>query len=146
MQFTNNSVNADSYLWEFGDGTTSTEKNPIHIFDSAKIYRIKLTATNVCGASNRSIFLDLTLTGTENSDEIETYVYPNPTKNEFHVMSVKEIQAVSILNFEGKEIYCFKNVNRKTCLISTSQLPAGIYTLKLTYKNGVEIHRIEKVN
>ena len=146
VQFTNNSVNADSYLWEFGDGTTSTEKNPIHIFDSAKIYRIKLTATNVCGASNRSIFLDLTLTGTENSDEIETYVYPNPTKNEFHVMSVKEIQAVSILNFEGKEIYSFKNVNRKTCLISTSQLPAGIYTLKLTYKNGVEIHRIEKVN
>lgn len=56
VQFTNNSVNADSYLWEFGDGTTSTEKNPIHVFDSAKIYRIKLTATNVCGASNRSIF------------------------------------------------------------------------------------------
>ncbi|MGB5025901.1 MAG: S8 family serine peptidase [Saprospiraceae bacterium] len=145
VQFTNNSVNADSYLWEFGDGTTSTEKSPIHVFDSAKIYRIKLTATNVCGASNRSIFLDLTLTGTSSTDEIETYLYPNPTKNEFHVISGKEIQAVSILNLEGKEIYSFKNVNRKNCLISAGQLPSGIYTLKITFKNGVEIHRFEKI-
>lgn len=146
VQFTNNSVNADSYLWEFGDGTTSTEKNPIHVFDSAKIYRIKLTATNVCGASNRSIFLDLTLTGTSSTDEIITYLYPNPTKNEIHVISGKEIQAVSILNLEGKEIWSYQNVNRKNCLIATSQLQAGIYALKIMYKNGVEIHRIEKVN
>lgn len=28
LTFTNTSTNADTYEWDFGDGTTSTEKNP----------------------------------------------------------------------------------------------------------------------
>lgn len=30
VSFTNQTQNATSYLWEFGDGTTSTEQNPVH--------------------------------------------------------------------------------------------------------------------
>jgi len=30
--FLNTSINADSYLWDFGDGTTTTEENPSHEF------------------------------------------------------------------------------------------------------------------
>lgn len=32
VQFLNQSKNAESYSWDFGDGTTSKEKNPIHIY------------------------------------------------------------------------------------------------------------------
>lgn len=47
--FTNLSQNATAYRWEFGDGSTSTETNPIHFFNlpsnSEEIeYKIKLTA------------------------------------------------------------------------------------------------------
>ncbi len=39
-----------SYLWEFGDGTTSTEQNPSHLFIASGVgsqnFTVKLTATN----------------------------------------------------------------------------------------------------
>lgn len=44
IQFTNCSENATSYLWEFGDGEISTEKNPAHTFSSSLPYFVKLTA------------------------------------------------------------------------------------------------------
>jgi PKD repeat protein len=34
-----------AYLWNFGDGTTSTEQNPSHMFASAGTYAVKLTVT-----------------------------------------------------------------------------------------------------
>lgn len=46
--FTNKSVGLGtlSYAWEFGDGTTSTEKNPAHKFAKIGTYNIKLTTTS----------------------------------------------------------------------------------------------------
>ena len=46
MLFVNQSTNADEYLWDFGDGTTSTEKSPYHCFYNPphKWYDITLTA------------------------------------------------------------------------------------------------------
>jgi PKD repeat protein len=35
---------ADSWLWEFGDGSTSTEQNPIHTYGFDGIFVVKLTA------------------------------------------------------------------------------------------------------
>ncbi len=32
VQFNNVSTNADSWYWDFGDGTNSTEQNPTHIY------------------------------------------------------------------------------------------------------------------
>lgn len=34
--------NVLTYLWDFGDGDISTQKNPIHTYDSAGVYTIKL--------------------------------------------------------------------------------------------------------
>ncbi len=43
-----------SYLWDFGDGNTSTEKNPSHFYDTQveKSYTVTLTGTNACGQSD----------------------------------------------------------------------------------------------
>jgi len=46
LDFTNLSQNADSYLWDFGDGATSTEKNPAHNYINNGNYIITLTAYN----------------------------------------------------------------------------------------------------
>ncbi len=37
------------YLWNFGDGESSTEKNPSHIFRKAGTYKVKLDVENSCG-------------------------------------------------------------------------------------------------
>lgn len=47
--FTNFSVGATSWSWDFGDGTASADKNPVHVFSSPGSYLVKLTVTNgVC--------------------------------------------------------------------------------------------------
>ncbi|MBL7796220.1 MAG: PKD domain-containing protein [Saprospiraceae bacterium] len=42
----NKSLNADSYLWEFGDGSTSTEISPSHTYSQPGYHQVFLTATN----------------------------------------------------------------------------------------------------
>ncbi|MFN0214799.1 MAG: PKD domain-containing protein [Saprospiraceae bacterium] len=54
VTFTNTTIgNATSYLWNFGDGNTSTEVNPIHTYANAGTYDVVLTATNDCGSSTK---------------------------------------------------------------------------------------------
>lgn len=42
----NLSANADSYFWDFGDGTTSSELNPIHYYGAPGTYDVMLIANN----------------------------------------------------------------------------------------------------
>ena len=39
------SLLADSYLWDFGDGTTSTDSSPSHTYTISGSYKVKLTIT-----------------------------------------------------------------------------------------------------
>lgn len=41
-----------TYRWEFGDGTTSAEQSPSHIFTTAGTYPVKLTVTSESGCSS----------------------------------------------------------------------------------------------
>ncbi|NVO02340.1 MAG: M4 family metallopeptidase [Bacteroidetes bacterium] len=44
VNFTNNSTNSNSFLWNFGDGTTSTVVNPTHTYNSYGTFNVKLLA------------------------------------------------------------------------------------------------------
>lgn len=54
VQFTNTSVGPGtlSYVWSFGDGTTSTAVNPTHSYTSQGIYTVTLVATSSDGCSS----------------------------------------------------------------------------------------------
>ena len=52
LTFQNSSLNANSYLWDFGDGTTSTLVNPTKTYTAQGTYTVRLTATNT--SYNRS--------------------------------------------------------------------------------------------
>lgn len=41
-----------SYEWNFGDGQTSTEPNPVHLFESTGSYNVKLTANHPFGCTS----------------------------------------------------------------------------------------------
>ncbi|MEL6987009.1 MAG: PKD domain-containing protein [Bacteroidota bacterium] len=50
--FTNTSTGATSYEWDFGDGNTSTDENPTHVYATADIYTVSLKASNDVGLSS----------------------------------------------------------------------------------------------
>ena len=50
--FNNLSINSTSWLWEFGDGSTSSLQNPIKVFASSGKYSIKLKASNAGGCND----------------------------------------------------------------------------------------------
>ena len=50
VSFTDGSINSPtSWLWDFGDGNTSTQQNPQHTYPADGTYTVCLTVSNVCG-------------------------------------------------------------------------------------------------
>jgi len=66
VNFNNLSTDTDSlttYLWDFGDGNTSSIQNPFHIYNVAGSYDVMLIATDANGCSDTIIFLNYIIIG-----------------------------------------------------------------------------------
>ncbi len=44
----------DSWSWEFGDGGTSAQRSPSHIYQDPGVYSVKLTVRGTCGEDNET--------------------------------------------------------------------------------------------
>jgi len=53
IKFTDESIYAVSWSWNFGDGTTSTDQNPTHAYATAGKYTVTLEVTNELGTTTR---------------------------------------------------------------------------------------------
>jgi PKD repeat protein len=53
--FPNTSQYADTYLWKFGDGGTSTDAEPKHTYSNDGAYDLSLEVTNRCGTVKKTI-------------------------------------------------------------------------------------------
>lgn len=60
ITFTNTSQNATDYLWEFGDGATSSTKSPTHSYNSDGTFTVQLTATGEGGTNSSSKSISIT--------------------------------------------------------------------------------------
>jgi len=55
VSFNNTSAGASSYIWDFGDGSSSSVTNPSHSYNAAGVYNVKLIATNIYGCQDIEI-------------------------------------------------------------------------------------------
>lgn len=85
----------DNYLWDFGDGTTSTEQNPVHSFPAPGTYTVQFTAFNTLGCS------------TSITKSITVYLEPTAQINydrDYYCTSETAVKAVTLIgtgNYTG---------------------------------------------
>ena len=63
VSFTGVSTNATSWNWNLGDGSNSTQQNPVHTFATAGNYTVNLTATNQWGSNSKTSIITVTSAG-----------------------------------------------------------------------------------
>lgn len=59
VQFVNTSSFGENYIWDFGDGMFSDEKNPVHTYYVPGSYIVKLTVNNMTGKSIHNVIIEV---------------------------------------------------------------------------------------
>jgi PKD repeat protein len=67
VNFTSSSQYASTWLWNFGDGATSTVQNPSHIYNVPGTYTVSLTVTNASGTNTATKSNYIAMTQCQNS-------------------------------------------------------------------------------
>ena len=95
--FTDHSIGADTWSWNFGDSTTSTVQNPAHTYASPGTYNVILTVTNIAtGCSHNMALLVHIITEKANFIASDTVICRGSTIN-FQTVG---INAQNIANFD----------------------------------------------
>jgi PKD repeat protein len=150
VQFLNNSTNASSYSWDFGDGTTSTSTNPSHIFATGGDFTVVLTATN--GDCSNTFTINLTsVSVSENVAFEDLMVFPNPTENELNIQFSSfdsGMMNATIFNVAGQIVSAEAfavNAGNMFHTIDTSNLESGVYFVNLNNNtSNITIRVIKK--
>jgi PKD repeat protein len=154
IQFYNNSINATSFLWDFGDGTTSTAVSPPHTYAYPDTFDIKLTATSGLGCENTLVKKNEVIVRSTTAvkdyarSEVHFSIYPNPvneTANLAFVILEKENVDIIVYNSIGEKVKTVftgrMNENSvQNITLYAKDLPDGIYFVSLrTSKDFVSL-------
>jgi len=149
VQFIDNSINATSWFWDFGDGYSSNLQNPAHIFVGNEVYEVCLTASNSCGSDVSCDTLRLIISSTSSAYQEERLkIYPNPVKGMINI-SLIDIRndkiSVELINNTGKLLlnqeYILDN-NNQNIKLNLTEFSSGIYILRLTSNNFSKTQKI----
>ncbi|MFC4097897.1 PKD domain-containing protein [Euzebyella saccharophila] len=124
-----------SYAWDFADGNSSKEKNPVHTFEKAGEHKVRLTVKDEQGASNTQT---LTITVTEEEKSAPVAKIKASTTSGTAPLKVNFSSAESSDKDDDIASYAWNFGNGKTSTsesTSTTFDKAGTYEVALTVKD-----------
>jgi PKD repeat protein/streptogramin lyase len=149
VSFINTPADADSYLWDFGDGNTSIEMNPDHQYQEAGEYIVSLTGSNgLCG--------DITFADTISVQAVSAHsigfddllsVYPNPSTGMFTIEISNNQQLdldIEIINMLGQVVHsinCEDQYFKQQVDLSGNS--AGFYILSI--RSGMHLKTVKLI-
>lgn len=148
--------NTDSIRWTFGDGTSSNQVNPTHVYTNPGTYYVCLriqkrnsngTLTNCVRQICRFIYVGQVIS--PNPCFIQTF--PNPATTEVHMnvyLPVPQMIDVYIYNLSNvlvREKHQQGVVGNNTVSVSVATLPIGIYRIRVVRGNNVCYSRFVKL-
>ena len=110
VTFTDLTTNTpNSWLWDFGDGGTSTMQNPVHTYTNAGTYTVCLTSTSTCGSDSSCQTIVVAVTGLESPSFENITLSPNPATESLQIhTSFNGTMAVKLFNLQGKLMSTFE--------------------------------------
>ena len=136
--FENLSEFGEDFLWDFGDGNTSTELNPQHTYTEEDNYIVSLYVSNsLCGTDSISQFL-LSSTFTTSLNELspEAFrVYPSPARDRLYIdlpeLSLRHPIQVRLIDLLGHTISRSEILPGDKYFISipVNTIASGFYTV-----------------
>jgi hypothetical protein len=143
VSFTNLSLNASAYVWDFGDGQTSTEVNPVHDYADGFFY-VTLISSNGCTAD--TFYFDLNVfTGVQDiKDDPAVVIAPNPGSGLFSVTwpSGGEPQAdILVYSSTGNLIFGKKGISSGE-EIDLHHISSGVYIVHLLKDESISYKRL----
>jgi hypothetical protein len=145
--FSDSSLLATDYKWDFGDGTSSVLQNPTHSFLSTGSYLVSLITRNSCDADTIKKTIHFISTNTSNTELNKYTIYPNPFYNQIQIKSIGNdvIQKIEITELEsGKCIYNAEIQNNNFNELDLSNLKKGMYLLKINSSSRCFFSKIIK--
>lgn len=124
ISFSSLATGADAWNWDFGDGITSQEENPVHVYAEEGDYEVTLIASNCQYADTLSQNVSVIFTGIHNLNSSGFELYPNPARD---ILTLQGASEYSIFDAEGRLILQNRNNEKQ---IDVSKLKPGIYILK----------------
>jgi PKD repeat protein len=130
----NNSLNATSYFWNFGDGNTSSLENPVHTYSTPGVYEVSLNASNnYCGVANAQT-INVTISGVADPVAFPLGIHPNPTSGWVYIEHWQKGE-LALFDPTGRHLSTWQSITNS---IDMSAFSAGLYFLR--YSDGMEHH------
>lgn len=126
--------------WSFGDGTNSSERNPMHRYANNGIYEVCLIAANKNGSDTlcRTLYVG-TSSMDQPNDKIKIEYFPNPCAD-YLMVNVKDYIPVkmilSIIDLHGKEVLN-KKIYEGSNGIDVHHLSMSVYILIVKEKGNI---------
>ncbi len=126
IQFTDLSSGAiTSWLWNFGDGTTSTAMNPAHTYTTAGKYTVTLTVSNVYGSDTKTIAQYIDVTGV---DVEHIYIGDGYSEDAVFVPNIRRILTELGATSTNDTWYYTNNATGKSYVVHFVNTPSGFLT------------------
>lgn len=139
FQFVPTTGNAISYIWNFGDGNFSSAPSPTYTYQNPGLYNVCMSLVDDCGDTDTCIGVLASLFDIDENGAASTILaYPNPTKDVINVSGLPEngIYAFELINTLGQIVLHGTLVENLP--ISVQNLPAGMYAIDITSKDGLK--------
>jgi hypothetical protein len=135
VAFNDQTTGANSWQWDFGDGTTATTQNPTHTYAVDGIYNVCLVAGfNGCPHTSCQSILAGTV-GLEDALSVGKYTLsPNPSNGLFQLTAERKLQG-QVLDAQGKVILELSFRSGEN-LLDLSAYVDGLYFLRLMNPNA----------
>lgn len=142
--FTSTMVNADSLVWDFGDGNTSNDSTPTHSYSTPGIYTVCLTGYGLCDTLDTCQTVSI-LVGTEAGFATRLQVYPVPADQKLMVKGNMPLGTrLRLLDLRGKVMFQQELLNESQQeSINVAALPSGIYWLEISHDDQRFVKQVE---